>query len=1047
MSTPSTLSQADRTQANSTRVAYITLAASVAAGLFYIFLAMRQGGAWQLFTLAGCMLVFLIADGLSIFFIQRGQTKTGVWLIFIASLIIVPLHAALLSKVAVLMAISGVLLSTIIITQGLSTARQRWIAGLLGLVSVAVTASLDFVELKYRLFVPEIGTFIPALTAIALVIVGSFVLYQLLGDSLRSRLLAAFTFITIVPLSIALLINNLLTTDIVSQSAHGVLQNVAGRTAEVTEKYILERLNDVFVESQKQVLREYLLLPADQRAGSETETELYNDLRSIINHDKEFITSVGLLDEDGISVADTEPTEIGINKSTRSYFLAVQNKKEPFFSPVEISATTSELSNYLSAPILDTENKFIGVLRIRYSAKALQDIVEESADESGMEGITVAIFDEYHIRLADSDSPELVFKSVVPLPANTVERLKRERRLNPNQPTEQLSTNIPALEAGLNNIDNDQFFTAEFHTATEGVLEEGAAVRIENRQWIVTAAQTRDAFLLPLEQQNRTNVWIGLVIVIFVVLASAIVAELVSRPLARLTVIAQKISNGDTNLQAIGFNSEDEIGKLANAFNLMTQRLRDLISSLEERIAERTAKLERRNLDLALATEIGQTVSQVRSINEMLQDAAEIIRAFFGLYYVQVYLLADNQQELVLKFGTGTMGEDLMRAGHRIPIDASSINGQAALNKRSIVVPDTSNSDLYQAESLLPNTRSEIAVPLLIGGNLIGVLNAHGEHPNQLNEDALLAFEPMAGQIAVAIQNTRLVEDAQRARAETEALARRLTQIGWEEYLDAIHKPELVGYSYELGNVQPITQVENAIEKGEHVVTVPITISGEKFGELVIDLASGNNPDEILDLSKTVMRQVAQQIENLRLLENAERYRQEAEETIRRETHTDWAEFVARKNRQKISYMYNLREVRPAYDVEAPENALQLPLKIRDESIGQVSIEGIDANDQEAIQLANIITDRLSNHIENLRLSEQTQERARREQALRQITSAVRGSTNPETILRTAVRELGVMMGRKVSIHMSTEGQPKPEAPAPTADDEPSANHDETPNP
>jgi GAF domain-containing protein len=445
-------------------------------------------------------------------------------------------------------------------------------------------------------------------------------------------------------------------------------------------------------------------------------------------------------------------------------------------------------------------------------------------------------------------------------------------------------------------------------------------------------------------------------------------------------------------------------------------------------VAERTAKMERRNLDLALATEIGQTVSQVRAINDMLKDAAEIIRTFFGLYYVQVYLSNESQTELVLQFGTGEVGAELMQRGHRLPLNEDSINGRAAVTKRSVVIANTANSAFFRPNPLLPNTHSEVAVPLLVGDTLVGVLDVQSEDADLLTEDALLAFEPMAGQMAVAIQNARLIAETQQARAEVESLARRLTHAGWEDYLDAIHKPESSGFVFEQDNVTPLTGQEKS--PAENALVASIEVTGEKLGSLVVEFERASSISQTDELINTVARQVSQHIESLRLLDSAERFRYEAEQASRRLTHEGWQEFMEDSATKGAGYVYDLREVRssaPDETEKAEMAGVSLPLKIRDEAIGKVILHGVDANDIESVEIANVVAERLSAHIEGLRLALQTEKalsttkkQAQREQALRQITSAVRGSTDPATILRTAARELGAIMGRQTVVQLET---------------------------
>jgi GAF domain-containing protein len=128
-----------------------------------------------------------------------------------------------------------------------------------------------------------------------------------------------------------------------------------------------------------------------------------------------------------------------------------------------------------------------------------------------------------------------------------------------------------------------------------------------------------------------------------------------------------------------------------------------------------------------------------------------------------------------------------------------------------------------------------------------------------------------------------------------------------------------------------------------------------------------------------------------------------------------------------------MKEVRPYKQDEGQQpgaSTLSLPLIVRDETVGHLVVQGIEAEDNESRDLVNAVAERLGAHIEGLRLSRQTelalettQKQAQREQALRQITSAVRGSTDPATILRSAARELGALLGRKTIVRLNTEQQ------------------------
>jgi GAF domain-containing protein/HAMP domain-containing protein len=524
------------------------------------------------------------------------------------------------------------------------------------------------------------------------------------------------------------------------------------------------------------------------------------------------------------------------------------------------------------------------------------------------------------------------------------------------------------------------------------------------------------------ENSTRVASLILIVILLAATGASLLLSQFLSGPIVRLTNVAEQVTAGDLGAQA-KVESADETGTLANAFNRMTAQLREFIATLESRVTERTRNLE-------LAAEVGRTVSQVRALDVMLTDAAELIRKQFNLYYAQVYLVDPTRNSLNLQAGTGEVGVQLLARSHRLPFDNKSINGRAAVEKKSVVIPDTAASATFKPNPLLPDTRSEMAVPLLVGDQVVGVLDMQSEQAGLLNNENLPAFEALAGQLAIAIQNASYLSQAEQARSEVETQARQLSRSNWAEYLDAIHKPEALGFTYEKNKIVPLTTEEKVAD----ALAAPISISGERLGELVVEMDERQRSSQMEQLIFAVARQVAQQIENLRLLDSAERFRYEAEQASRRLIHEGWEEYLNTNAPRELGYIYDLKEVRPCRENEIRQTdaALDLPLKVQDETIGKLVVQDIETGNEEAAALVHAVAERLGEHIEGLRLSQQTEQalaatrrQAQREQALRQITSAVRGSNDPAIILRTAARELGNILGRQTVVKLATAGETK----------------------
>jgi GAF domain-containing protein/HAMP domain-containing protein len=519
---------------------------------------------------------------------------------------------------------------------------------------------------------------------------------------------------------------------------------------------------------------------------------------------------------------------------------------------------------------------------------------------------------------------------------------------------------------------------------------------LKNLDWSLVVSQSQADNLAPVNAQQQYTTIVALIILALSALIAVFFAQLLSNPIVRLTSVAEQIAAGNTAVQA-KVESTDEIGKLASTFNSMTSQLRDLIGSLEQRVATRTRNLE-------LAAEVGRAVSQVNALDVMLTDAAELIRKQFDLYYVQVYLTNPSRTALLLKAGTGNAGEQLLARSHQLPLNANSINGRAAVEKRAVVISETAASVSFHANPLLPDTQSEMAVPLIIGEKVVGVLDMQSAKAGALSEENLVAFEALAAQLAVAIQNANLLAETVQARAELEAQAKRLSRTNWADYLDAIHKPEEIGVVFQQDKVMPLTE---ELEPKEDALVVPISVLGENLGNLVVELDGQSPIADTKELVDTVARQVSLQLEELRLLDSAERYRLEAEEAVRRTTIEGWKNFIESRPEKIAGYMYDSNEVKAL--PEEPENsALTMPILVRDEAIGKFSLQEMEAQDDQSLDIAKAVVERLGAHIDNLRLYDQSRSALMHSEKLFEASSQLTQASNLQEVVATTVEKLNI---------------------------------------
>ena len=238
----------------------------------------------------------------------------------------------------------------------------------------------------------------------------------------------------------------------------------------------------------------------------------------------------------------------------------------------------------------------------------------------------------------------------------------------------------------------------------------------------------------------------------------------ISRPLLQLTEYVQMVTSRGASTKEIAqkeaelqpvLQRNDEVGQLAQNFEQMITEVRSYEQELEQRVAARTQ-------DLNLAAEIGRQVTQAQNIDDVLVEATTLMKERFDLYQVQIYLSDSDQENLILRASDGYAGSRLLEAGHTLPINLTSLNGSAAYNKQAVIVEDTQESDSFRPNPLLPDTRSETAVPLLIGENVVGVLDLQSDQPNTFTEENLPAFTTLAGQLAIAIDNSRLFTEQKR---------------------------------------------------------------------------------------------------------------------------------------------------------------------------------------------------------------------------------------------------------------------------------------------
>ncbi len=304
--------------------------------------------------------------------------------------------------------------------------------------------------------------------------------------------------------------------------------------------------------------------------------------------------------------------------------------------------------------------------------------------------------------------------------------------------------------------------------------------------------------------------------------------------------------------------------------------------------------------------------------------------------------------------------------------------------------------------------KNPLQAPLTSTGVTIGsmLLDAAEDKQWQPEEEELL--KGVAQQASLQIQSLRLLSAAERARLEAEEATRRFMHENWDNYLDAIHQNEKIGYAYDQASVTPFLD-----DTDPDTYQATVKVMEEQIGKLAVKHATDQplNDDE-KKMVASVAEQVAQQVENIRLLADAARARAEAEEATRRLTQESWQEFADRNQGEQIlSFVYDNIQVSPLKDGKLPENVnFSVPIEVRGAKIGELAVAGEEKTNQASFDLAREIASRTSLHIESLRLLEET-ERGRRQldkraaelETVAKVSTAAAAIREPESLLRSVV--------------------------------------------
>ena len=299
------------------------------------------------------------------------------------------------------------------------------------------------------------------------------------------------------------------------------------------------------------------------------------------------------------------------------------------------------------------------------------------------------------------------------------------------------------------------------------------------------------------------------------------------------------------------------------------QELDEFSSQLEQRVNERSKELSKRSEQLKAIADVARSLASMRETERLLPAIAKLINQRFGFYHVGMFLLDDGKEYAILSASNSEGGRKMLARGHRLKVGEQGIVGYATTSGKPRIALDVGEDAVFFNNPDLPETHSEVALPLKFGTEIIGALDIQSTESNAFSQNDIEIFSVLADQVSVAIQNTRSLEQAQQALRDAEIATRQATSQTWVNFVE---KLKTKGYRYDGIKPEPLKQAPRPNDQKDSYA-VPIQLRGQTIGRLKLrasDTSRKWTDDELAIIESTAER-VAIALESARLLEDAQK--------------------------------------------------------------------------------------------------------------------------------------------------------------------------------
>lgn len=757
--------------------------------------------------------------------------------------------------------------------------------------------------------------------------------------SLRTRLLSTSIALVLIPV----LITGAIATLISSQGLQNEIYNQLESVATLKDNQIHTWLQSLqtnldLVVATPDSLTNISTLVTNPDSEDANPTQVRNTLTGYKERSGYF-TEIFIMDLDGRVAISTDENQEGKILKTQSFFH--EGLLAPNITPPSYELSLQNYSIVVSQPLLSRSGRVIGVLAGRANLDTLNEIMIQRAG------------------LGETGETYVVNSNNAVLTSLRFEEITLGQTYINTQ--------------GVANVVQQKTNGSATYPDYRDVTVVGVYHWIPELQIAVLAEQNESEALASVNRLLQVTFGLIIVTVLIATLAAYLITQSITSPISKLAQAAQEISRGNLE-QKVEVVQQDEIGVLANSFNLMTSQLRELISGLEGRVADRTKAL-------STVAEIATATSTILETDTLLKQVVELTKERFKLYHAHIYLLNEAGDTLVLASGAGEAGRQMVAEKRSIAINREqSLVARAAREKKGVTVNDVTQTPDFLPHPLLPDTHAELAVPMMVGDDVIGVFDVQSEIVGRFTDADIAIQTTLASQVATALQNARSFSKAQSALSQSERLfetSRRLT---------------------EAKNLQELTAA--AVES----IKIPV-VNRAIMGVLNYD-TEGNVAS--LDIIANWWNGTGHQATAigthypLEMVRMMEMFVSPTPLFFNDGLNDERVDPVTMQLVQRL----NLRAV------------AVLPLHVGTTQIGVLMLEGEEPHTftEDETRLLLALGPQIATVLDNRRQFERTQKQAEREAMLNAINQKIQSATSVESVLQIAARELGHALGAPMTI-------------------------------